>query len=1824
MTDKRKKSKAASAPQGSYMPDRENTLVSEQGSSNNLSPENSTGNYASTQDLLDALEIDRTKSGYPREPEKPFMLRSKNEDILRFLKNQMRIPVSQRKSIIEVLEQILKRKINIKKDDDFYNAFLDFVEAKPSRVAYLAIASKFPNLDDQLITDDQFLRALNSFSPIRLSAKVFSRKIKITDLVDEKGIGGISESDLIGMFFYYGTIYSIPYVSAARKYVEKRKNMETIEKEISVARKKISSALEKNKFSEIINICKKISPSGKKFTRSILEANKAKEKYLKLGKEILADLEATDETLGYDNAPKASGSELESKRNIAKKISADEERNEKNKKRKNSRPAPMLQRAYYTLIKDGYFSIAARFSEALERRGQSLGIPASSLRLASASRISFWTWDSSTQKFADNIELAIQDVTENSVGSAIVAGALLCISVLQPAYFRRATLARLNLGDFEPVIGELLHEISKLDFSFNPDPDELAEALGRTNQPRRLRVEKEIGEWKRIMEQGVHAGIYRKIIGPDGEFGKIIHQILSGSKNVSVDNVQEVIKRFESRDHILARIREERLSSGRKSTERFPLDFTCRRLGAGVDLLQRWLNACEADERKPVENHQVLRLKLEKLNTQIGKSVNLLARMLQSSDLAQAAICTRLLKQVRNLEFVLKGKSIKVYADFEDALYCELNLLPLPGNYEEESEILLEDDEKLIEFVSNNIIPPPNQAIISHGEFGLFRKAARLIRDIDDKSEKAKLTDIIEDQRKRKYSQILSDVSRLLSQLREVGKFDVKRYEKIRERIGELEQFKEDIELERECSLEMLGNFVNSDMSGDAYHISNVLSEIEVLIKESRVDIRTDQRSRLKQLQRESGRDAEIERLLKDLDKKQLDHVEDQIAHIRDGRAIEPVITGVTGPFDSFFPDFVASAEKGDWPKGYEEFVNAFQSDGRLQVSGDRYEASKQILRNWFELDAAVSASQSTTKPLNELLRDLAFENVNPQRGVQIQTHRAWTHDVEMEVPYSDVRSWLIPPKFGSLSRGNYLVVVMHPTVLMEQIRSSLRARFPTIVIVTGKIGVEGRKDIAREFRKKDVPALVLDETLLTFIATHKDDRLKVLFDCGLPFGRVQPYFTAPGKIPPEMFFGREQEISKIISDNAEGILIYGGRQLGKSALLAQVEELYHDRDKQIIVIREDIKQYGGTVTSADEIWITMADRLRDFGVVTTASNRRSAVVSDIRSWISENPRGRVLCLFDEADEFLAYEAKNDFPNLMHLKGLMENTNRAFKTVFAGLHQVQRMFRASNSPLAHLGTEICVGPLNRTRKDLEAARRLAEMPMRAAGFRFGSVDAPYEILSYVNHYPSLMQVYGQQLIEHLHSSDIETDGPLWKIPDEMLFQGEGFKNIESEIRDKFRLTLNLDGRYRVIAHVLGLLKWNDREAEVMRDGLTAQQIKFETSEYWPIKFDHVLLDDMQIILDEMFELGILGKIEHYGKSTTYCLRTNQVANMLGTEFEIIEELDKLKKIKPSKTYNPFTHRRFLRGVSDPSSIRDARNISPLTDSQLQRIFQVDGAAAGIQFIVGTRLLGLNHVNAAIEKYSKTFEIGSEQTMIDVQLARSQREYAELIRSEPRDKFQLKVVICSQKISVSNNLIDFTENQSPVLAGTVRPILVLDALQPELRELAIRRGAISLRPWGEEMLRTYLQQVEMPVSDDLWEVVLLKTGGVPDYVVKALVEIRESSESYIRAAENLDTFQAEGIIEDNDTFVKALDEISQAQSMLDEKGAIVSQIYDLVDQEIRLKTSVDFEAVGYDLLALGALDIFEPKGKFRITYLGRLLIKSTLNNSPEPLHIDDSP
>lgn len=1477
-----------------------------------------------------------------------------------------------------------------------------------------------------------------------------------------------------------------------------------------------------------------------------------------------------------------------------------------------------------SLIETGHVGIAARYAKALEGRGQRSPVPAESLKLAAASRISFEKIDSSTQSFVDEIGSAEQSASDNEYGSALIAGSLFRISILQPELSSaRATIGRLGLGSFATKIGDLVQEISNLKYHFRPTLDEIADISGRAAPMRRSRVEEELFEWKRGLDRGPQAVNFRIFVGSDSEFGSILNDIRRGQREISKERVLEIAKKLESHEFVHMSIKEVRASKG-LSSKGFGAQFevhVCRRLEFGAELLRKWLKSCEIEERKSTQDIRTFKEILGRLDTQAEKAVTSLEKHKEKCNSLERAICIWLVDQVRDLQLVLKGDLGNVYTSMDAALYSGFDLLPLSIDFPESEEETSAVDHELVEFLSKSKVPSVDDSIKFHGKNDAFRKAARLIRKIDDSKRKKDIENRIQLQREERIGQVLNHIQECTISLGEVRRFDYKRHVDIKRDIDRLEKIEEDLKFEKDMSMDQLSELETNELSGEVRNIVSLLERIEGLVEESRIDIRDSQRSRLEKLRKEKPEIGdEIDDLIKNLNNRKLDRVANQIAHIRDDRVVEPAsddtsVAGLSGPFDDFFPDFVKLSEADEWPKGYKKYAEALKSNKLLMVADDRQAASRKVLKDWFALEKAVSSSQPTENCLKELLEDLSFENVEPKLRVQVQKHKAWIHNVRLRVPYDRIRTWFVPPVFGSDCDGRYVVAIMHPTVLIEQIRLEFKPDTPTLVIVSGKLGVERRKEMARHFRQQNVAALILDESLVAFIASRREDRLRVLFDCGLPFGRIEPYITDAGRLPPEMFFGREQEIEKITSRNAEGILVYGGRQLGKSALLAHVKELHHSKKDKSYVILNNIIDYGSASKRASKIWNAIADDLQEFGIVDAKSTTREEVTDDIQSWISKNPTSRILCLFDEADKFMAFEAKNSFPNLMHMKNLMEDTSRRFKMVFAGLHHVQRMFRLPNSPLAHLGAEICVGPLDRSSEDWDAARRLAEVPMRAAGFTFSNAGAPYEILSYVNHYPSLLQVYGRELIAHIHARKLEMDGPLWIIPDEMLRPGaEGFKKIDTGIRRKFNATLELDARYRLIAYVLGFLKYLGRESDVMHDGLTPQQIRSETAQHWPKNFDQIPLTDMHVILDEMFELGILGRTRHSRRPTTYCLRTSQVAEMLGTEDEILSGLKELYEFEPPVGYNPVTHRQVYSKASDLSRVKDAGHISPLTDNQSIKLLDDDKDEIGIKFVTGTQLLGLYDVGRAIEDFAKTYDMDSRDDKIRVLVAKSISEYSKVVRARSEGRDQSKfVVVCPSKIPIDDKLIALTESQQAVCNGTVKPIFVLDAADPAMRQIAIRRGAIELKPWGEEMLRVYLERFEFLDSPNFRDAVLRKTGGVPDDIVKLLKKIRKSNDDPIAEAERSEYTKIDSITNGDDRFSKVTEILIDMESLMSESDgsagqvdSSVRQVYDYAKEEVLRQVEISLDTIGYDLMALGILDIFEIGGKFRVTHLGRLL------------------
>ena len=192
-------------------------------------------------------------------------------------------------------------------------------------------------------------------------------------------------------------------------------------------------------------------------------------------------------------------------------------------------------------------------------------------------------------------------------------------------------------------------------------------------------------------------------------------------------------------------------------------------------------------------------------------------------------------------------------------------------------------------------------------------------------------------------------------------------------------------------------------------------------------------------------------------------------------------------------------------------------------------------------------------------------------------------------------------------------------------------------------------------------------------------------------------------------------------------------------------------------------------------------------------------LAKSVNGWLDAHKDGRILLLLDEADAFLAKDLEGDFRVSTRLKGLMDETERRFKVVLCGLHNVLRNTERANHPLAHFGEPVCVGPLL-SNGDLEQARALIREPIVAVGYEFETGNLVSKILIWTNYYPSLIQLFGQALLRYLRQSPGRSFPRAITTDDiQAVFSRDQFRDY---IRTRFSLTLQLDQRYEVIAYAM--------------------------------------------------------------------------------------------------------------------------------------------------------------------------------------------------------------------------------------------------------------------------------------------------------------------------------------------------------------------------------------------------------------------------------------
>ena len=491
---------------------------------------------------------------------------------------------------------------------------------------------------------------------------------------------------------------------------------------------------------------------------------------------------------------------------------------------------------------------------------------------------------------------------------------------------------------------------------------------------------------------------------------------------------------------------------------------------------------------------------------------------------------------------------------------------------------------------------------------------------------------------------------------------------------------------------------------------------------------------------------------------------------------------------------------------------------------------------------------------------------------------------------------------FGSDARGRYKVVLNWNAASREsiiQVAGSIpHAR--TFVLHFGKLAKADRKWLSRWSIQNSVQFITIDETLVLYLASLPDGALRALFDCTLPFTCVEPFFTAAGLVPPESFFGRGSE-HRIISESSGSCFVYGGRQLGKTALLNNVQDAFHNPTSRRLAQYLDLKVHDiGIGHGADDIWKVLWKVFDQLGVIDTEKKMPrghdslvNAIAGAVTGWLAQEDHGGILLLLDEADSFLADDLKNDFRVSTRLKGLMDETQRQFKVVLCGLHNVLRNTERANHPLAHFGEPVCVGPLLGN-GDLQQARALIREPMAAAGYNFENENLLTKILVWTNYYPSLIQLYGEALLRYLRQAR-GRDIPYTITSEDIqaVFNRDQFGDY---IRDRFSLTLQLDPRYEVIAYAMAYLLLQDEdEPNILSGELRSTDIRQGAEEAWPDGFE-IADKEFDTLLQEMCGLGVLRKRPATAGQSSYVFRNPNVLLLLGNTDNILEVLGKDREV----------------------------------------------------------------------------------------------------------------------------------------------------------------------------------------------------------------------------------------------------------------------------------------------------------------------------------------
>lgn len=755
-------------------------------------------------------------------------------------------------------------------------------------------------------------------------------------------------------------------------------------------------------------------------------------------------------------------------------------------------------------------------------------------------------------------------------------------------------------------------------------------------------------------------------------------------------------------------------------------------------------------------------------------------------------------------------------------------------------------------------------------------------------------------------------------------------------------------------------------------------------------------------------------------------------------------------------------------------------------ISKDDLQLRRALLDSWLQVcqPGQTGGVRSLTAFLAALVRTDVAAVGSPQVHGSVAVHEVAGLDFTRAVGSEA----FVLPVIGSISKTRFRVAVVHGSGSLTHIREGL-THGPNLLLTRAKLTIDDRRKLYADIRKDGRGCLIIDEHLVQFAAQAPASAAARVVAVASTFLYTEPYKVEDATTP-EMFFGRRAARRQIFE--ARTALIFGGRRLGKSTIIADICRKETSPAQKKFYVHVELNQFMEAEKYEEEVWRRIAQALSGMGVVSNPGiqfnvGNPKAVLETLKKGFQEDKITHLTIYLDEADRFMKLEESTNFRVLYELSNeLAHRFPDRFSYAISGLNNVQRISLGWNSRLGRIGDPIAITPF--INEDRHEGLRLIVEPLAALGFEFESPDLPLQILSAASFYPALIQGYCSKLLDSLYKKPALGVAP-FKITLNDLVTTEASDELRLKFLNIFKVTVLLDTRYMAVCAILA-------EEQEFRDGADVSMLLSAISEravqvapdLFP-KSDPTTI--VEAACEALINLGLLVRQPH---TQQYQFRSPRILSKVR---EITQVADFLRGVGNRQTFvdhDPAEHRPLFTD----------RSICPLPERLVNTVCAPSMPGESIRFITGSEASGLlrlrNLVNDPVwaggRVVAKNGLAESEQLLGDFinQLSRNRDATRQKLTLHRAPQQRELYVVCGNWVPTTPDRIAAVDK---ALQDEHRSVLLV--CDPERAwDLSSQPGTrmTYLPLWTPAALRLHLQRLELPdfTGDEPLNQMLEVSGG----------------------------------------------------------------------------------------------------------------------------------